>query len=83
MTTTHLLIIVLPSLAAGLLLGRSLLTAALWGIVAEVIGLIIVVLPISGGPRIDLSLRMAALSILLGAFAGVLGYGLHLLKRPG
>ena len=81
MTTAHLLIIVLPSLAAGLLLGRSLLTAALWGIVAEAMGLILVILPIAGGPRFNLSLGMAALSIFLGALGGALGYGLRSLKR--
>ena len=82
MTTAHLLIVVIPSLAAGLLWGRSLLTAAIWGIVAEVMGLILVVLPISGGPRIHLSFRMAALSIVLGAIAGALGFGLfRLFKR--
>jgi hypothetical protein len=81
MTTAHLLIIVLPSLAAGLLLGPSLLTAVIWGIVAEVMGLILVILPIAGGPRISLSLRMAALSIVLGAIAGGLGFGLRRLRR--
>ena len=58
MTTTHLLIILVPSLVAGLLWGRSLLTAAVWGVAAEVMGLIIVVLPISGAPRNNLSLMM-------------------------
>jgi hypothetical protein len=58
------------------------LTAVIWGIVAEVMGLIIVMIPISGGPRINLSIRMAALSILLGAFAGALGFVLRLLTRP-
>jgi hypothetical protein len=68
-------------LAAGFLLGRSLLSGALWGTVAEAMGLIFVVLPISG-VRVNLSFRMAALSIFLGAFAGALGFGLRLLKRP-
>ena len=81
MTTTHLLIILVPSLVAGLLWGRSLLTAAVWGVAAEVMGLIIVVLPISGAPRNNLSLMMIGLSILLGAFAGALGFALRLLKR--
>jgi hypothetical protein len=82
MTTTHLLIILVPSLVAGLLWGRSLLTGAIWGIAAEVMGLIIVVLPISGAPRNNLSLTMIGLSILLGATAGALGFALRLLNRP-
>jgi hypothetical protein len=82
MTTTHLLIIFVPSLVAGLLWGRSLLTGSIWGIAAEVMGLIIVALPIPGAPRNNLSLMMIGLSILLGAFAGALGFALRLLKRP-
>jgi len=81
MTTTRLLIILVPSLVAGLLWGRSLLTGAIWGVAAEVMGLIIVVLPISGGPRNNLSLMMIGVSILLGAFAGALGFALRLLKH--
>jgi hypothetical protein len=82
MTTTHLLIIFVPSLVAGLLWGRSLLTGAFWGVAAEVIGLFILVLPISGAPRNNLSIMMVGLSILLGAFAGALGFAWRLLKRP-
>ncbi len=81
MTTTHLLIILVPLLVAGLLWGRSLLTGAIWGVAAEVMGLIIAVLPISGARPNHLSLMMIGLSILLGAFAGALGFALRLLKR--
>ena len=82
MTTAHLLIVVLPSLVAGLLWGRSLLTGAVWGIVADTLGLILVALPISGGPQVHLSFRTAALSIVFGAAAGALGFALRLLARP-
>ena len=39
MSIAHLLIIVVPSFAAGLLFGRSHLTGAYWGIGVEAIGL--------------------------------------------
>ncbi len=58
------------------------MTGAIWGIVAEVMGLILVLLPIPGGPQIQLSFRMAVLSIVLGAIAGGLGYTLRSLQRP-
>jgi hypothetical protein len=81
MSMAHLLIVVLPSLLAGLLWGRSFLTGAFWGLVAEGMGLILVFFPIAGGPRTNLSFRMVALSILLGAFAGLVGYSLQWAKR--
>ena len=39
MSIVHLLIIVVPSFAAGLIFGRSHLTGAYWGIAAEALGL--------------------------------------------
>jgi hypothetical protein len=84
MSTSHLLIIFIPSFLAGLIFGRSLSSAALWGLAAEVIGLILAVLPISAGgpPRPGLSLSTAAVSIVLGATAGALGFAsLRLLQR--
>jgi hypothetical protein len=56
MSIVHLLIIAVPSFAAGLIFGRSHLTGAYWGIAAEALGLLMVALPISpGGPRNGLS----------------------------
>jgi len=49
MSIVHLLIIVVPSFAAGLVFGRSHLTGAYWGIAAEALGLLIVALSISSG----------------------------------
>jgi hypothetical protein len=82
MSIVHLLIIVVPSFAAGLIFGRSHLTGACWGIAAEAIGLLMVALPIpSGGPRNGLSLAMISMSVALGALAGALGFGaLRLVK---
>jgi hypothetical protein len=80
MTTTHLLIIVVPSFVAGVFFGRSLSTGAIWGIIAELMGLIMVAIPISApnsvgvGPRGHMSAATIALSLLLGAAAGVLGF---------
>lgn len=83
MSIVHLLIIAVPSFAAGLLFGRSHLTGAYWGIAAEALGLLMVALPISsgGGPRNSLSLTMIGVSLVLGAVAGALGFGvLRLIK---
>jgi|JRHI01.1.fsa_nt_gi hypothetical protein len=83
MSIVHLLIIVVPSFAAGLIFGRSHLTGAYWGIAAEAFGLFMVALPISsgGGPRNSLSLATIAVSLALGAVAGALGFGaLRLVK---
>jgi hypothetical protein len=76
MSIVHLLIIVVPSFAAGLIFGRSHLTGAYWGIAAEALGLFMAALPISsGGPRNGLSLTMISVSLVLGALAGALGFG--------
>jgi hypothetical protein len=83
MSIVHLLIIAVPSFAAGLLFGRSHLTGAYWGIAAEALGLLMVALPISlgGGPHNSLSLTMIGVSLVLGAVAGALGFGaLRLIK---
>ena len=76
MSIVHLLIIVVPSFAAGLIFGRSYLTGAYWGIAAEALGLFMAALPISvAGPRNSLSLTMIGVSLVLGAIAGTLGFG--------
>jgi len=84
MSVSHLLIIVVPSFAAGLIFGRSHLTAAYWGIAAEALGLILAALPISVGDRHTqgLSLAVMILSLVIGGAAGVLGFSsLRLVKR--
>jgi len=48
MSLLHLLIIVVPSFAAGLIFGRWLLTGAYWGITSEVLGLLMAALPLCG-----------------------------------
>jgi hypothetical protein len=45
MSIWHLLIIFVPSCLAGLIFGRSLLSSALWGLAAEMAGLVLVALP--------------------------------------
>jgi len=77
MSIVHLLIIVVPSFAAGLIFGRSYLAGAGWGIAAEALGLLMVALPITsgGGPRNSLGLSMIGVSLVLGAIAGALGFG--------
>jgi hypothetical protein len=84
MSLLHLLIIAVPSFAAGLIFGRSLLTGAYWGITSEALGLLMAALPISvGSPRNGLSLSMIGVSLLLGAIAGTLGFGaMRLVKGP-
>ncbi len=77
-------LIVVPSFAAGLIFGRSHLTAAYWGITAEALGLILAAIPISVGERHTqgLSLAMMILSLLIGGVAGALGFiSLRLVKR--
>ncbi len=82
MTISHLLIIVVPSFLASLLWARSLLSGAIWGVAVEVMGLIIVALPIPAGPpQASLSIWTVAVSIMLGAVAGVLGFAIRLLTR--
>ncbi len=83
MSISHLLIIIVPSFVAGLILGRSFLTGVFWGLVAEVIGLLLVALPISAGGthRGGLSLSMVALSIAFGMIAGSLGFATLRLLR--
>ncbi len=84
MSVSHLLIIVVPSFAAGLIFGRSYLTASYWGIAAEALGLLMVALPVSagGGPRNSLSLTMILVSLAIGGAAGALGFSsLRLVKR--
>jgi hypothetical protein len=75
MSIVHLLIIVVPSFAAGLVFCRSHLTGAFWG--DEALGLLMVALPITsgGGPRNSLGLSMIGVSLVLGAIAGALGFG--------
>jgi hypothetical protein len=82
MSIVHLLIIVVPSFAAGLIFGRSHLTGAYWGIAAEALGLLMAALPISsGGPRNGLSLTIICVSLALGAVAGALGFGVMRLVK--
>jgi hypothetical protein len=84
MSIVHLLIIVVPSFAAGLVFARSHLTGVFWGIAAEALGLLMVALPITsgGGPRNSLSLTMIGVSLVLGAIAGALGFvASRLVKR--
>jgi hypothetical protein len=83
MSSIHLLIVAIPSLLVGLLFARTLTAGIAWGIVAELIGLLLRAMPTLGlgGPRGPLTLRDIVLSLALGAIAGAVGFGLARLGR--
>ena len=76
MAPVHILVIALPSLAVGFLFGQSLLSGALWGLVAEAIGLVMRAVPTFGlgVPHPAPGFVEIVISLLLGAVAGALGF---------
>jgi hypothetical protein len=79
MSSTHLLIVAIPSLLVGLFFARTLAAGIAWGIIAELVGLLLRVVPSFGlgGPHLPLTVRDVVLSLALGAIAGGLGFALN------